>query len=63
MQAASKGRGYTNGPLWQSIENQLSAEIGKVVTDATLNLSTDPRDILRAHLDPLAHRLNLILKS
>lgn len=61
MQAALKGRGYYNVPVWRRIEQQLSEEIGSIMHDADENPSADSVQILREHLDPLAERVNIIL--
>ena len=63
MQAARNGRGYHSVSIWRRVESQLSDELGAVVKEVTENPSADPESVLHAHLDPLAERLNVTLKS
>jgi multiple sugar transport system substrate-binding protein len=61
MLAAKKGRGYYNVPIWRRLEQQLSEEIGAIISDAAQNPSADSADILHKHLDPLARRVDITL--
>lgn len=61
MLAAEKGRAYHNVPLWRRIEYQLSQELGAVMNEANENPAADSGNILRAHLEPLAKRINVTI--
>jgi len=61
--AARQGRTYYNIPLWRRIEYQLSQALGAVVKEANEAPSKSSSSILRAHLEPLARRLNLTLST
>ncbi len=61
MLAATKGRHYYNTPTWRRIEYELSKEMGAIVNERLNTPSADTDAILRAHLDPLAKRLNSTL--
>jgi ABC-type glycerol-3-phosphate transport system substrate-binding protein len=63
MLAAHKGRAYHNIQLWHRIEHQLSQELSAVVNEAYESPSIDSGTILRAHLEPLARRLNVTLEN
>jgi hypothetical protein len=59
--AAHKGRAYYNVALWRRIEYQLSQELGAVINEANENPSADSGNILRAHMEPLAKRINVTI--
>ena len=58
--AARQGRSYYNVSHWRRIESQLSLELGAVVKEARENPAADSAAILRARLEPLARRLNIV---
>jgi multiple sugar transport system substrate-binding protein len=61
MQAAHQGRAYINVPLWRRIEYQLGQELSAVLQEANDNPAVESGKILRAHMEPLARRLNITL--
>jgi multiple sugar transport system substrate-binding protein len=61
MQAASHGRAYHTVPLWRRIEYQLAQELGACLLEANEKPAEKSEKILRAHLEPLARRLNLTI--
>jgi len=61
IQAATKGRGYTNMPIWRRVETQLADVIGQSVVEAADDMNADTDAILHKHLDALAARLNITL--
>ena len=63
MSAARQGRGYYNVPHWRRVEAQLCLELGAVVKEARENPTADSAAILRARLEPLARRLNIVLEK
>jgi multiple sugar transport system substrate-binding protein len=61
MQSASHGRVYHTVPLWRRIEYQLAQELGACLQETNEKPAENPETILRAHMEPLARRLNLTL--
>ena len=61
--AARQGRGYYNVPHWRRVESQLGLELGAAVKEARENPTADSAVILRARLEPLARRLNIVLEK
>jgi multiple sugar transport system substrate-binding protein len=63
MSAAREGRSYENVPHWRRLETQLCLELGASVKEARENPTADSATILRARLEPLARRLNIVLEK
>ena len=63
MQAATQGRSYYNVSHWRRIEAQLSLELGAAVKHVRENPDIDSASVLRARLEPLARRLNMVLEE
>ncbi len=61
MLAVEKGRAYKNIHIWRPIEYRLSMELAAVLNEVNENPSANSGDILRAHMQPLARRLNITL--
>jgi multiple sugar transport system substrate-binding protein len=61
MQAARHGRAYRTVPLWRRIEYQISQELGACLQEVNVKTNEKSETILRAHMEPLARRLNLTL--
>ncbi len=59
--AARQGRSYYNVSHWRRVEAQLSLELGAAVKEVRENPAADPAAVLRARLEPLARRLNIVL--
>ena len=58
MMATTRGRHYYNTPIWRRIEHQLSEELGLMVNETLGNPAPNTEAIVRAHVEPLARRLN-----
>lgn len=63
MESATRGRSYNNVSHWRRIESQLSLELGAVVQHVRENPDADAATILRARLEPLVRRLNIVLEK
>ena len=63
LSAARQGRGYYNVPHWRRIEAQLCLELGAAVKEAREDSTADSAAIVRARLEPLARRLNIVLEK
>jgi len=61
MQSAEHGRAYHTVPLWRRIEYQIAQELGVVLQEANAKPNESSESLLRAHMEPLARRLNLTL--
>jgi multiple sugar transport system substrate-binding protein len=61
MQSAQHGRAYHTVPIWHRIEFQIAQELGLCLQEAEIKLNIPSETILRAHMEPLARRLNLTL--
>jgi ABC-type glycerol-3-phosphate transport system substrate-binding protein len=61
QQSAGFGRTYRALPLWRRIEYQLAQELNACLEEAGARPVENPAVLLRAHLEPLAWRLNLTL--
>lgn len=61
--ASKHGRSYYNVSLWRRFESRLCMELGAIVQEARENPDADSKDILRAHLEPLAKQMNVMLKK
>lgn len=59
MQSAKHGRAYHTVSLWRKIEYQIAQELGACLQDAVAKQNETSEAILRAHIEPLARRLNL----
>ncbi len=60
--AARQGRSYFNASHWRRVETQFCLELGATVKEVRENPDADATAILRARLEPLARRLNIILE-
>jgi multiple sugar transport system substrate-binding protein len=61
MQSATYGRAYHTVPIWRRIEYQIAQELGTCLQQANAQPTEKSETILRAHMEPLARRLNLTL--
>jgi multiple sugar transport system substrate-binding protein len=63
MQAATHGRSYYNVSHWRRVESQLCFELRAVLEHVRKNPAADSASALRARLEPLARRLNMVLEK
>jgi len=63
LQALQTGRSFPTIRLWGSVEEKLIGEISNIWKELFANPDQDLDACLHKHLDPLAHRLNLVLKN
>jgi multiple sugar transport system substrate-binding protein len=63
MQVAASGRSYDNVSHWRRIEAQLCFELRAVLERVRENPAVDSASALRARLEPLARRLNMVLEK
>lgn len=61
IQAATHGRIYYNVSHWRRVEAQLSLELLAVYEQIKVNPTANVEAVLRAHLEPLARKLNMVL--
>lgn len=63
MQVAAHGRSYYNVSHWRRIESQLCFELRAVLEHVREDPTADSASALRARLEPLARRLNMVLEK
>lgn len=63
MQAVATGRTYYNVSHWRRVESQLCFELRAVLEQVREDLTLDSNSALRARLEPLARRLNMVLEK
>lgn len=63
VEATLKGRSYSNSRLWGVVEDRLSRELQRIWEELLQNPDSQPIDVLRRLLIPLARRINSTLQS
>lgn len=59
-QASLHGHTYPTVSLWRRLEHQLSQALGTSINEAFENTTADSESIIRARMEPLAERINLM---
>lgn len=62
VSASRQGHSYYNVSHWRRVEAKIGLELGAILKEARENPAADSKAILRAHLEPLAKQLNMILE-
>jgi len=62
-QSSESGRTYRPVALWHRLEYQIAQELNLCLQEARQDMTKELDEILHAHLDPLAERLNLTLRG
>ncbi|PWH15584.1 MAG: hypothetical protein DDG60_05545 [Anaerolineae bacterium] len=63
VESTLKGRSYSNSPLWGVVEDRLSRELQRAWQELLQDPTSQPMDVLRRLLVPLARRINNTLQS